>query len=147
MRRGHTEAAVDLARLSGLRPGGVLAELTNPDGSMARRPELERFAAEHRLVLIGIEELVAYRRQRESPVRRLAVSRLPTPVGDFAAYAFESTRDGVEHLALVRGDLAGRAPVLVRVHSECLSGDVFGSRRCDRGEQLRASLRVIADAG
>jgi 3,4-dihydroxy 2-butanone 4-phosphate synthase/GTP cyclohydrolase II len=147
VRRGHTEAAVDLARLSGLLPGGVLAEVTNPDGSMARRPELERFAAEHRLVLIAIDELVAYRRQRESPVQRLAVSRLPTPVGEFAAYAFESTEDGLQHLALVRGDLAGPAPVLVRVHSECLSGDVFGSRRCDCGEHLRASLQVISDAG
>ena len=146
-RRGHTEAAVDLARLSGLLPGGVLAEVTNPDGTMARRPELERFAAEHRLALITIDDLVAYRRQRESPVQRVAVSRLPTPVGDFAAYAFESTDGGVQHLALVLGEVAGPAPVLVRVHSECLSGDVFGSRRCDCGEQLRASLQAIADVG
>ncbi len=146
-RRGHTEAAVDLARLSSSRPGGVLAEVTNPDGSMARRPDLERFAAEHHLVLIAIADLVAYRQQHESPVQRLAVSRLPTPFGDFAAYAFETVLGGVQHLALVRGQVAGSAPVLVRVHSECLSGDVFGSRRCDCGEQLQASLQAIASAG
>jgi 3,4-dihydroxy 2-butanone 4-phosphate synthase/GTP cyclohydrolase II len=146
-RRGHTEAAVDLARLSGLQPAGVLAEVTNPDGSMARRPQLERFAEEHHLRIISIADLVGYCMARAARVERVATSRLPTPYGDFAAYAFESPSDGVQHLALVRGEVTDGTPVLVRVHSECLSGDVFGSRRCDCGEQLQASLRTIAEAG
>jgi 3,4-dihydroxy 2-butanone 4-phosphate synthase/GTP cyclohydrolase II len=146
-RRGHTEAAVDLARLSGLRPAGVLAEVTNPDGSMARRPQLERFAAEQRLRIISIADLVGYCLAREAAVERVASSRLPTPFGEFVAHAFESPADGAQHLALVRGEVTDGAPVLVRVHSECLSGDVFGSRRCDCGEQLQASLRTIAEAG
>jgi 3,4-dihydroxy 2-butanone 4-phosphate synthase / GTP cyclohydrolase II len=145
-RRGHTEAAVDLARLSGLHPAGVLAEITNADGSMARRPELEQFATEHGLRMISIADLVSYRQTYERRVERVALSHLPTEFGDFEASVFESKVDGIQHLALVRGDLPGASPVLVRVHSECLSGDVFGSRRCDCGEQLQASLRMIADA-
>ena len=145
-RPGHTEAAIDLARLSGLAPAGVLAEVTNPDGSMARRPQLEVFASEHDLRMISIADLVAYRRARAGRVARVAASRLPTAFGHFAAYAFESLSDGVQHLALVRGDVSSGGPVLVRVHSECLSGDVFSSRRCDCGEQLHASMRTIAEA-
>ena len=145
-RRGHTEAAVDLARLSGLQPAGVLAEVTRPDGSMARRPELEQFAAEHGLRIVSIADLVSYRQSHERRVERVALSRLPTDFGDFEASVFESKMDDIQHLALVRGEVAGPRPVLVRVHSECLSGDVFGSRRCDCGEQLHASLRAIADA-
>jgi len=146
-RRGHTEAAVDLARLSGQSPAGVLAEITNPDGSMARRPELEQFAARHHLRIISIADLVTYRRSREARMQQVAFSRLPTPFGDFTAYAFESRPAAVHHLALVQGDVANESPVLVRVHSECLSGDVFGSRRCDCGEQLQASLQAVARAG
>jgi 3,4-dihydroxy 2-butanone 4-phosphate synthase/GTP cyclohydrolase II len=146
-RRGHTEAAVDLARLSGLAPAGVLAEITNPDGSMARRPQLECFAAEHRLELITVAELVEYRLQRESVARRVAVSRLPTDFGDFEAHVFACGSDGVQHIALVQGDPRGAPAVLVRVHSACLTGDIFASRRCDCGAQLRASLRAISHAG
>jgi 3,4-dihydroxy 2-butanone 4-phosphate synthase/GTP cyclohydrolase II len=146
-RRGHTEAAVDLARLSGLAPAGVLAEITNPDGSMARRPQLERFATEHRLELISVAELVEYRLRHESVARRVAVSRLPTDFGDFAAHAYAYGLDGVQHIALVQGDVRGGSPVLVRVHSECLTGDIFASRRCDCGAQLRASLRAISKQG
>jgi 3,4-dihydroxy 2-butanone 4-phosphate synthase/GTP cyclohydrolase II len=146
-RRGHTEAAVDLARLSGLAPAGVLAEVTNPDGSMARRPQLERFAQEHALRMISIADLATFCKAHESGLERVATSRLPTSFGDFVAYAFESPAEGAQHLALVRGEVTDGAPVLVRVHSECLSGDVFSSRRCDCGEQLQASLRTIAEAG
>lgn len=146
-RRGHTEAAVDLARLSGLSPAGILAEIVNADGSMARRPQLEDFATKHGLRIITIADLVSHRRSREACVDRVAVSRLPTEFGDFIAYAFESRLDGVHHLALVCGEVGSGAPVLVRVHSECLSGDVFGSRRCDCGAQLEASLRVVGEAG
>jgi 3,4-dihydroxy 2-butanone 4-phosphate synthase / GTP cyclohydrolase II len=146
-RRGHTEAAIELARLSGQSPAGVLAEITNADGSMARRPQLEDFATEHGLRIITIADLVNHRQLHDTRVDKVAVSRLPTEFGDFTAYAFESRLDGIHHLALVRGDVATGAPVLVRVHSECLSGDVFGSRRCDCGEQLQASLRAIGEAG
>jgi len=146
-RRGHTEAAVDLARLSGCSPAGVLAEVTNPDGSMARRPQLERFAAMNQLRSITIADLVRYRGAQTPCVERVAASRLPTPFGEFEAYAFEAPSNGIDHLALVHGDVHAGEPVLVRVHSECLSGDVFGPRRCDCGEQLQASLRAIAEAG
>jgi 3,4-dihydroxy 2-butanone 4-phosphate synthase / GTP cyclohydrolase II len=146
-RRGHTEAAIDLARLSGQALAGVLAEITNPDGSMARRPQLEHFATEHGLRIITIADLVNYRQMHETRVHNVAVSRLPTEFGEFTAFAFESRLDGIHHLALVRGDVTTGAPVLVRVHSECLSGDVFGSRRCDCGAQLHASLRAVGEAG
>src|SRR3984893_2273638 len=141
-RAGHTEAAVDLARLAGLRPAGVLAEVVNDDGSMARLPELERFAAEHGLVLLTIADLIRYRRHREKLVRRVSQARIPTQYGDFTAHVFESLLDGVEHLAFVRGEVAGHENVLVRVHSECLTGDVFGSMRCDCGVQLDAALEA-----
>jgi 3,4-dihydroxy 2-butanone 4-phosphate synthase/GTP cyclohydrolase II len=143
-RAGHTEAAVDLARLAGLYPSGVLAEVTNDDGTMARLPQLERFAAEHGLQLISIADLIRYRRHREKLVRRVSEARIPTRHGDFTAYVFESLLDGVEHLAFVRGEIAGTQDVLVRVHSECLTGDVFGSMRCDCGVQLDSALERVS---
>jgi 3,4-dihydroxy 2-butanone 4-phosphate synthase/GTP cyclohydrolase II len=143
VRRGHTEAALDLAELAGLALGGALAEVTNDDGTMARLPQLERFAAEHHLALISIADLVAFRAGR---AQRIASTRLPTECGEFVAHVFSAPADGAQHVALVRGDVRGDEPVLVRLHSECLTGDVFGSRRCDCGEQLRASLRALADA-
>jgi 3,4-dihydroxy 2-butanone 4-phosphate synthase/GTP cyclohydrolase II len=146
-RAGHTEAAVDLARLAGLYPSGVLAEVTNDDGTMARLPELERFAAEHGLSLITIADLIRYRRRREKLVRRVSEARIPTRHGDFTAYVFESLLDGVEHLAFVRGEIAGTDDTLVRVHSECLTGDVFGSMRCDCGVQLDSALERVAHEG
>jgi 3,4-dihydroxy 2-butanone 4-phosphate synthase / GTP cyclohydrolase II len=144
-RAGHTEAAVDLARLAGLYPAGVLAEVVNDDGTMARLPELERFAAEHGLQLISIADLIRYRRHREKLVRRISEARIPTKYGPFTAYVFESLLDGTEHMAFVRGEVAGRSNVLVRVHSECLTGDVFGSIRCDCGLQLDLALERVAD--
>ena len=147
-RAGHTEAAVDLARLAGLYPAGVLCEIVNnDDGTMARVPELDRFAAEHNLVLLSIADLVRYRRQREKLIRRVSEARIPSPVGEFTAYAYQSILDGTEHLALVKGDVAGQSDVLVRVHSECLTGDVFGSLRCDCGSQLEVAMQRIADEG
>lgn len=146
-RAGHTEAAVDLARLAGGYPSGVLAEVTNDDGTMARLPELERFAAEHNLLVISIADLIRYRRHREKLVRRVSEARIPTRHGDFLAYVFESLLDDVEHLAFVRGEVSGSDDVLVRVHSECLTGDVFGSLRCDCGTQLDFALERIAAEG
>jgi 3,4-dihydroxy 2-butanone 4-phosphate synthase / GTP cyclohydrolase II len=146
-RAGHTEAAVDLARLAGLYPAGALCELVNDDGTMARLPELERFAGAHGLVLISIADLIAYRRHREKLVRRVAEASLPTEFGQFRAVGYESLVDGAHHVALVRGDLASARDALVRVHSECLTGDVFGSRRCDCGYQLHDALRQVAAAG
>jgi 3,4-dihydroxy 2-butanone 4-phosphate synthase / GTP cyclohydrolase II len=143
-RAGHTEAAVDLARLAGCKPAGVLAEIVNDDGTMARLPQLERFAAEHKLQLISIADLIRYRRHREKLVRRVSEARIPTKHGDFTAYVFESLLDGTEHMAFVRGEVAGKTDVLVRVHSECLTGDVFGSLRCDCGLQLDLALGQVA---
>jgi len=144
-RAGHTEAAVDLARLAGLSPAGVLAEVVNDDGTMARLPELERFAAEHDLAMISIADLIRYRRHREKLVRRISEARIPTKYGEFTAYVFESLLDGTEHMAFVRGEVAGKSNVLVRVHSECLTGDVFGSIRCDCGVQLDLALERVAE--
>lgn len=146
-RAGHTEAAVDLARLAGLYPAGVLAEVVNDDGDMARLPQLERFASDHGLVLISIADLIRYRRHREKLVRRVAEARIPTRHGAFTAYVFESLLDRVEHMAFVRGEVAGKQDVLVRVHSECLTGDVFGSMRCDCGVQLDLALERVAEEG
>jgi 3,4-dihydroxy 2-butanone 4-phosphate synthase/GTP cyclohydrolase II len=146
-RAGHTEAAVDLARLAGWYPAGVLAEIVNDDGTMQRRPDLERFADEHGLVLVTIADLIRYRRHREKLVRRVSEARIPTKYGDFTAHVFESLLDGAEHVAFVRGEVAGKQNVLVRVHSECLTGDVFGSLRCDCGTQLDRALERIAVAG
>jgi len=143
-RAGHTEAAVDLARLAGLQPAGVLAEVVNDDGTMARLPELQRFAAEHGLVLVSIADLIRHRRHSEKLVRRVSEARIPTRHGEFTAHVYESVLDGVEHLAFVRGEVSGASNVLVRVHSECLTGDVFGSMRCDCGVQLDAALEKVA---
>jgi 3,4-dihydroxy 2-butanone 4-phosphate synthase / GTP cyclohydrolase II len=146
-RAGHTEAAVDLARMAGLRPAGVLCEIVNDDGTMARLPELEEFGRKHGLTLITIADLISYRRRREVQVRRVAEARIPTRHGIFRAVGYESTLDDVEHVALVIGDLGDGENVLVRVHSECLTGDVFGSMRCDCGPQLDAALSVVAAEG
>src|SRR6188472_2748101 len=149
-RRGHTEAAVDLARLAGLTPAGVLVELVNDDGSMKRAPELREFADEHGLAMISIEDLVRWRRRNEVLVDRVAETRLPTSHGDFTAFGYRITVDDSEHIALVYGDpaeLRNGEPVLARVHSECLTGDVFGSSRCDCGPQLDEALERVAKEG
>jgi 3,4-dihydroxy 2-butanone 4-phosphate synthase/GTP cyclohydrolase II len=146
-RPGHTEAAIDLAVLAGMRPAGVLCEMVNDDGTMQRRPDLEKFAVEHDLTLITIADLVAYRRHRERQVERVVETRLPTEHGDFTAVGYRADIDGAEHVALVFGDLGDGQDVLVRVHSECLTGDVFGSKRCDCGPQLDAALQRVAQAG
>lgn len=146
-RDGHTEAAVDLARLAGLRPAGAIVEIAGEDGRMLRLPELIPFARKHGLTIISIEDLIAYRRRSEPTVRREAETRLPTRHGTFTAYGYRSTVDGVEHVALVHGDIGDGEDVLVRVHSECLTGDVFSSLRCDCGPQLDTSLRRIQEEG
>ncbi|WP_411075132.1 bifunctional 3,4-dihydroxy-2-butanone-4-phosphate synthase/GTP cyclohydrolase II [Streptomyces sp. cmx-4-7] len=146
-RNGHTEAAVDLARLAGLRPAGAIVEIAGEDGVMLRLPELVPFARKHGLTIISIEDLIAYRRSAEPTVRREAEVSLPTAHGDFTAYGYRSTVDGVEHVALVHGEIGDGEGVLVRVHSECLTGDVFHSLRCDCGPQLQASMDRITEAG
>ncbi|HEX9970095.1 MAG TPA: bifunctional 3,4-dihydroxy-2-butanone-4-phosphate synthase/GTP cyclohydrolase II [Acidimicrobiales bacterium] len=147
-RAGHTEAAVDLARLAGLYPAGVLCEVVDSKKTdMARLPELEEFADEHGLLLISIADLIRYRRQNEKLVRRISEARIPTAYGDFTCYAYESVLDGEQHIALVKGAVQGEENVLVRVHSECLTGDVFGSLRCDCGPQLDAAIKRVADEG
>jgi 3,4-dihydroxy 2-butanone 4-phosphate synthase/GTP cyclohydrolase II len=147
-RAGHTEAAVDLARLAGLTPAGVLCEIVTEDGmGMARRDDLEEFAARHDLLLITIADLIRYRRRTERLVRQTAEARVPTEYGDFRCIAYASVLNEDTHLAFVMGEPAGKQDVLVRVHSECLTGDVFGSRRCDCGAQLHSALRTIAEAG
>ena len=147
-RAGHTEAAVDLPRLAGLVPAGVLCELVTEDGlGMARREELEAFAREHGLLVVTIADLIRYRRQTERLVRRTAEARLPTEFGEFRCVAYESLIDQETHLAFVMGEPAGEPNVLVRVHSECLTGDVFGSKRCDCGAQLHEALKMIARDG
>ncbi len=146
-RVGQTEAAVDLARLAGFEPVGVICEILNPDGTMARRPELEAFAREHGLRFITVAQLVAYRLTKTRLVRRIAEADLPTKSGSFQVIGYESIVDRREHLALVKGDIAGKANVLVRMHSECMTGDVFGSLRCDCGEQLAAAMKQIEEEG
>ncbi len=146
-RIGQTEASVDLARLAGLPPAGVICEILNPDGSMARRPQLEVFARTHGLKFITVAQIVAYRLRTERLVKRIAESVLPTAHGEFRLIAFENQVDHREHIALVKGDVAGQKNVLVRMHSECLTGDVFHSQRCDCGEQLHASMRRIDEEG
>ncbi|MFI6149550.1 bifunctional 3,4-dihydroxy-2-butanone-4-phosphate synthase/GTP cyclohydrolase II [Streptomyces sp. NPDC051109] len=147
VRNGHTEAAVDLARLAGLRPVGAIVEIAGEDGVMLRLPELIPFARKHGLTIISIEDLIAYRRSAEPTVRREATVTLPTAHGDFTAYGYRSTADGVEHVALVHGEIGDGQDVVVRVHSECLTGDIFHSLRCDCGPQLHASMARIKDAG
>ena len=146
-RAGHTEAAVDLVKLAGCRPIGVICEIMSDDGSMARLPELRKFAKKHRLKICTIADLIHFRRTREKLVERIEVVEMPTEYGDFDLYLYRSKIDGQHHLALVYGDVAGKPGVLVRVHSECLTGDVFGSRRCDCGPQLHQAMRQVAEEG
>ena len=146
-RAGHTEAALDLSRLAGLEPGGVLCELVNEDGTMARRPQLDLFAKAHGLPMISIADLIAYRKRKERIVQRRSAARIPTRHGEFTAFSYESDIDRFEHLAFVMGDLGAGGDVLVRVHSECVTGDIFGSLRCDCGTQLDLALAGIAQEG
>jgi 3,4-dihydroxy 2-butanone 4-phosphate synthase/GTP cyclohydrolase II len=146
-RVGQTEASVDLARLAGLVPAGVICEILNPDGSMARRPELHEMAAQHTLTFITVAQLVAYRLRTEQLVHRVAEARVPTDYGEFRMIGYQNDVDRAEHVALVHGDIAGQPNVLVRMHSKCLTGDVFGSQRCDCGFQLRRAMELIAREG
>jgi 3,4-dihydroxy 2-butanone 4-phosphate synthase/GTP cyclohydrolase II len=146
-RPGHTEAAIDLARMAGLHPASVLCELVNDDGTMMRLPDLSRFAAEHGLALITIADLIAFRLRTERQVERVADARIPTEHGEFLAVGYRALATGAEHIALVHGDIGDGEGVLVRVHSECLTGDVFSSLRCDCGPQLQAALRRVAEEG
>lgn len=148
VRTGQTEGSVDMARLAGLKPAGVICEIMNDDGTMARMPQLKEFALKHGLKIVSIEDLVEYRMQKESLVRRAAETTLPTPeCGDFNLIVYENDVDHAQHLALVKGDIRPDESVLVRVHSECLTGDVFGSQRCDCGDQLQMAMRQVADEG
>ncbi len=146
-RAGHTEATVDLVTLAGARPIGVICEIMNDDGTMARLPALLKFARKHKLKICTIADLIEFRREREKLVERVETVKMPTDYGDFVLHLYRSKVDGLLHVALVRGDVAGKPDVLVRVHSECLTGDVFGSRRCDCGPQLHQAMRQVAEAG
>ncbi len=146
-RAGHTEAAVDLARMAGLQPAGVLCEILHDDGTMARLPELMEFKRKHGLRICTIQSLIAHRRLKEKLIEREQVVSLPTDYGDFDLHLYRSVLDGAHHLALVKGKISPNEPTLVRVHSECLTGDVFGSKRCDCGNQLHAALRQISEEG
>ncbi len=146
-RPGHTEAAVDLARLAGLTAAGVICEIVHDDGSMMRAPALRDFADEHNLKMISIADLIAYRRRNESLIKKVATAKLPTEFGEFDIVGYESILDGTDHIALVKGDISSGEDVLVRVHSECLTGDALGSLRCDCGPQLRAAMRKVATEG
>jgi len=147
VRAGHTEAIVDLSKLAGLYPAGVICEIMNDDGSMARLPQLEAIAAQHNLKMISVADIISYRRRTEKLVQCVAEAKLPTKYGEFSAFAYKSTTDPDEHVALVYGDISGEEPVLVRVHSECLTGDVFASLRCDCGQQLAMAMQDIVAAG
>ncbi len=146
-RVGQTEASVDLARMAGLEPAGVICEILNPDGTMARRPELEAFARRHGLKFVTVAQIIAHRLKTERLVRRIAEAKLPTQFGEFRVIGFSNDIDGREHVALIKGDVAGREDVLVRMHSECVTGDVFHSNRCDCNGQLQAALRMIEKRG
>jgi len=147
VRAGHTEAIVDLARLAGLYPAGVICEIMNDDGTMARLPQLEEMADKYGIRIVSIADLITYRRRHERLVERVAEAKLPSKYGDFVIMAYKSKVDPDEHLVLVKGDISGDEPVLVRVHSECLTGDVFGSMRCDCGEQIVLAMRKISEEG
>ncbi len=147
VRAGQTEGSIDLMQLAGLRPASVICEIMNEDGTMARMPQLEEFSKQHNIKICSIEELIQYRRRNEKLVRRAAETRLPTRYGDFELIVYETEVDNYQHLALVKGDVAGKPDVLVRVHSECFTGDVLGSLRCDCGSQLHEALRMIDAAG
>lgn len=146
-RAGHTEAAVDLAEIANLYPAGVIGELINDDGSMMRLPELKEFAKQHHIPIITVADIVRYRHRREKLVTRISQARLPTAYGDFTAFVYESKLDNMQHMALVKGEVSGKSDILVRVHSECLTGDVFGSKRCDCGSQLDYAMKKIAQEG
>ncbi len=146
-RAGHTEAGVDLARLAGCEPAAVICEIQNDDGTMMRLPDLRKFCAEHNLLLSSIAQLIEYRRHNERLVERMGEASVPTEFGTFTCVAYKSTIDNIEHLAFVKGTITGQEPVLVRVHSECLTGDVFGSRRCDCGPQLATAMQMVDEAG
>lgn len=146
-RAGHTEAAVDLASMAGLSPVGVLSEIVNEDGSMARLPELEKFAAEYKLSIISVADIIRYRRHSEKIIKFISKAQLPTQYGDFTVYVYESLIDGIQHIAIVNGEISKTDKILVRVHSECLTGDVFESRRCDCGTQLKEAMKLIAKEG
>ncbi|MCL5268033.1 MAG: bifunctional 3,4-dihydroxy-2-butanone-4-phosphate synthase/GTP cyclohydrolase II [Bacteroidetes bacterium] len=146
-RAGHTEAAIDLARLASLYPAGVLCEIMNDDGTMARVPQLIKIAREFGLHIVTIRDLINYRMQREQMVKKIVVTKLPTQYGNFDLHLYQSVIDKKEHLALVKGTISGDDPVLVRVHSECLTGDVFGSKRCDCGEQLHCAMKKVEKEG
>jgi len=146
-RAGHTEATVDLVTLAGARPIGVICEIMNDDGTMARLPALLKFARKHKLKLCTIADLIKFRREREKLIELVETVKMPTDYGDFNLHLYSSKVDGQLHVALVRGEVAGKPDVLVRVHSECLTGDVFGSRRCDCGPQLHQAMRQVAEAG
>jgi len=147
VRAGQTEATVDMARLSGFAPAGVCCEIMNEDGTMARLPQLEVFAEKYSLKIVSVADLIAYRYRHEKLVQRVAEAKLPTPFGNFKVVAYKSSTDPDEHLALVMGDVATDEPILVRVHSQCLTGDVFHSLRCDCGEQIEMSMKRIAEEG
>ncbi|WP_281185081.1 bifunctional 3,4-dihydroxy-2-butanone-4-phosphate synthase/GTP cyclohydrolase II [Trichlorobacter lovleyi] len=147
VRTGQTEGSVDLARLAGLKPSGVICEIMNDDGTMSRMPQLKKFALEHGIKICSVADLVAYRLTHETLVRRTAQTTLPTRHGDFRIISFASDIDGCEHLALIKGNINSEQPVLVRVHSECMTGDVFGSQRCDCGRQLELAMEAIATHG
>jgi len=147
VRAGHTEAVVDLARLAGLYPAGVICEIMNEDGSMARLRQLEEMAAKYNMKMVSVADLITYRRRHEKLVHRVAEAKLPTKYGEFTIMAYRSTIDPDEHVALVKGDVSTGEPVLVRVHSECLTGDVFGSLRCDCGQQMAMAMQAIAKEG
>ena len=146
-RAGHTEACVDLAKLAGLYPAGVICEIINEDGAMARTPDLVKFSKKHNLKICTIRDLIEYRRLSEKLIKRVTSTEIPTSFGAFKLYLYESTIDGSHHIALVRGKIKIDATVLVRVHSECLTGDIFGSKRCDCGEQLRQAMHIIDEKG
>ena len=146
-RTGQTEGSVDLARLAGLKPAGVICEIMNDDGTMARRPDLDKFAKEHDLRVVTVADIIAYRMRNESFVHKEAETVLPTPFGEFTAIAFINELDNSEHLALIKGDIDPDIDILVRVHSECLTGDVLGSYRCDCGDQLKKALKMIDQEG
>jgi 3,4-dihydroxy 2-butanone 4-phosphate synthase/GTP cyclohydrolase II len=143
-RAGHTEASIDLSRIAGLNPAGVICEIANDDGTMARVPDLVDYCKRHDLKMITIADLIAYRRRHDKLIERVVSTKLPTAFGDFAAVGYRSLIDDKHHVALVRGDVAGDEPVLVRLHSQCLTGDVFGSLRCDCGDQLQEAFAQIA---
>lgn len=146
-RAGHTEAAVDLANLAGLYPAGVICEIMNEDGTMARVPELMNYVKEHNLKIVTIADLIAYRRKTETYIKRATEAKMPTRYGEFKIIGYENMLNGEHHVALIKGDVSDGEPVLVRVHSECLTGDAFGSLRCDCGEQLAAAMRRIEEEG